>query len=392
MILLNIYLWICNFEGVYGIPHIAKYLLSIYILGSFLYYSCKNWVIPQILGIDRLALWLFVTWSILLLIGSFRTDIFYIQEIFGGRYYFIPFLLPLFFLFTQNELYFFKLLLRYTFILTFFAVAIQLYSLIFKRGIESWYDQYTLIMTFDLATPLLLFVSHLYKKRSVTILAIIYYLNTIFLSALWGRRGWFLANLLLFILFIIIRIKSDSVHPFRKFKIAFIFSLSALTLVALSPLYVNKLYIFERGIDKSGWEDSRGKVVEDFFEDFKSQKDWLLGRGLNGTVLRTILKDGDQARFVEIGYLNILLKGGLLFLIPMLTLFLRSSYLGFFKTNNDLTKGLAAVIILQVAEMFTFGMADFSPRYILVCIATAACYNRHLRSISNKRLMIILNK
>jgi hypothetical protein len=150
-------------------------------------------------------------------------------------------------------------------------------------------------------------------------------------------------------------------------------------------------YAFERGFSKAGFEQSRSAVFDDFFEDFKSPSDWIFGRGIEGRVFRSIKSEG-SLDIIEQGYLTIILRGGLLYLIPFVLIFINGIYLGLFKSNNDLTKGLAIIALLHLALMFYFNLPDYSTYYIFTWIAVVSCFNAKIRNYSDVEIYKMINQ
>ena len=114
-------------------------------------------------------------------------------------------------------------------------------------------------------------------------------------------------------------------------------------------------------------------MFEDFNNDFTSNNDWIFGRGLEGRVYRSIHSEG-SSETIENGFLTILLRGGLLYLVPFILILLRASYLGLFCSRNDLAKALGCIILIHFLGMFAFNLPDYSGQYILVWISVSACY------------------
>jgi hypothetical protein len=238
-----------------------------------------------------------------------------------------------------------------------------------------------------MAGGILLMVSHLYRSKKVYNLALLNIILILIIVSLLGRRGAVLSTVCILAFLIIIRFQSTVISKTKKYAYStLIFLFIPLSYVSYSFLEKN-VYALQRG----GWQESRGAIFNDFFNDFSSQTDWIVGRGLNGTVVGTIRSETLIRSVIENGYLTVVLKGGLLYLIPMLLLFINASYLGFLKTRNDLTKALAATIIIQLVSMATFGVPETSTEYLMVWICVSACYSGHLRSLTNTDIIKILN-
>ena len=93
-VVLNLSNWVTVVEIRYGVPHIVKYMLSVFILGVLFYYwlKHKNKSFPG--GMSRILIIIFTFWSIIMLITAIIEfdDIFYVQRILGQRFFFIPYI------------------------------------------------------------------------------------------------------------------------------------------------------------------------------------------------------------------------------------------------------------------------------------------------------------
>ncbi|MGN6296807.1 MAG: hypothetical protein ACTHM7_08505, partial [Ginsengibacter sp.] len=92
----------------------------------------------------------------------------------------------------------------------------------------------------------------------------------------------------------------------------------------------NKLLNF---IAQRGEEDTRTGVELYFYNDMHA-KDWMIGRGINGEYYcPNIDLDTDYRSLIETGYLQIILKGGLVRLILLLLILVPAVILGLFFSN-----------------------------------------------------------
>lgn len=137
--------------------------------------------------------------------------------------------------------------------------------------------------------------------------------------------------------------------------------------------------------------DSREGIIELFMLDFNTTpNDWIFGRGIygefNGGILATN-EDTGMRDGIENGYLNIILKGGGIWLVLLILLSLKSVYLGLFKSNNKLCKGFAFIIVVYYIDMIGFGIATISLGYMMVFIAISICCNKQFRRLTDEDLM-----
>jgi hypothetical protein len=221
---------------------------------------------------------------------------------------------------------------------------------------------------------------------------LVYFLGFAIILAILGRRGETLENVFMIVWAFIVRLGSSQLNSSRKasfllFAIVFFISV---TLITLS--YKSQIYLFERGFDKDGFDASRGETVDNFIADFGSRAgDWIIGRGLNGTFQKFNFGENAISRSIEIGYFNILLKGGLLYLVPMMLLFIAAFIRGFFYSKNDLVKALSGLVLWQILYMVSFGIANYNASYTILWIATAVCLNPVFRAYSNADVMKVLS-
>lgn len=391
LFLLNLFWWISSVESEYGIPQVVKYMLSIFVLGIIIYYRFS---IPSKPTPGRLfypLVIIFLTWSVILFIaaGINFNNMFYIQRIFGQPHFIIPYILPLFLLYTRFNLEFFSEYFHYIFILIIPAILIEMVIIFTGISRNNWGEQILRISIFDLGSYFLLLTAHLSKKRYKFNIAFFYTLLMIFLLAQFGRRGSFLEYILILAAMIIMRLKSRLLSRNDRFIIYFAVLFLIIMLTTYGHLATSS-YVFERGFSKDAFEASRGTVMEGFFLDFNSTSDFIFGRGFEGTVLRSTLT-GNEADYIENGFLVLLLKGGVLYLIPFLILLLRAIYLGLFMSNNDMVKALAYLLLIYIIIMFGYNLPLYSTKYIFMWISVSACFTPELRDASNEEIFIRFN-
>lgn len=143
--------------------------------------------------------------------------------------------------------------------------------------------------------------------------------------------------------------------------------------------------------------DSRGTVLRDFERDMQFG-DLIFGRGLNGKykLVETdpeINADYSSYRnIIESGYLNILLKGGYIYLLLILAIYLKAIYNGLFKSKNNFAKIFACFVLLHIFEAYPAGILTFNMRFVLIWFCIAMCWNSRFLNAKNNELELILKK
>lgn len=391
-ILLGIFSYVTLTEQKYNIPSVVKYLISLFIILSFLYYW-KNYNINlNTFKSFKIIILLFAAYSIYLLISSFRFNLLYFQNLFGSQLYILPYFFPIIILKTKiNTLALIKLFRISIYFIP--ATLVLFVSVFISLNQVNWLEQFTRVTVFEGALVILFLSSHiLLNSHKLKISLFLFVFSIILLSTIYGRRSIFIDYTLILFFFMLIRYQNKNFS--KSYKTIYTFSLIILIsmVLLLTSDSIFNLYIFERGFNMDAWETSRGQVIDEFFRDFNSTKDWIFGRGLNGQVLRSLSKSKDgMGSGIENGFLHTILKGGLVYLFLQLIIFIKAFYLGWMKSNNDLAKAMASLIPIHIIGMVAFNLPSFSVRYILLWIVVSVLLTSDLRLKSNKEINGIIN-
>ena len=140
--------------------------------------------------------------------------------------------------------------------------------------------------------------------------------------------------------------------------------------------------------------DSRSGVEEDFYEDMDSAADWIFGRGLNGTYRSPTVSHIDRLNrtAIETGYLNIILHGGLLMLIPYLVLLLYASYMGFCCSNSFFLKCCAGYVFMHIAMLYPEGTPKLTLDYFILFVFIRLCISKEWRLISDSDVKLKIHQ
>ncbi len=154
------------------------------------------------------------------------------------------------------------------------------------------------------------------------------------------------------------------------------------------------------------FKDSRTFLFRELANDM-STSEKIFGRGSLGTyyspffnkVLRyfelmgeyLFALDNPTRITIEVGYLQMILKGGFLMLILNFSIMLRASYLAFFKSNNSFVKRLGLFIFsLTLLSLISFRPA-FTPTFILLWMSIGTVLNKSNREMTDDEVRAKLN-
>jgi O-antigen ligase len=315
------------------------------------------------------------------------------QVFFGVRYYALPYLMIFLVFFKEIDITFIKNLVNVQYFLLFFAIFFECYFIVFFLDSEyfTWYSQFQVVNCFEISFPLIFFISHLSEKKAINFLSFLFLVLFLFLAANYGRRGITIDHLLYIIGGIVIKISSSG---YGKKVAPYIFFL-LIVLFIIFPFisdFLNNLYIFERGLDQDALSESREKVFNDFFNDFNSKSGWWFGRGFDGSFERSdTVYDTGLADYVENGFLQVILKMGLIFLIPMVYFLIKGFFLSYYKSSNDLSKSIGLLLLIFLIGMFPFNVPDFSGKFLIIWVFISLAFSPKVRKFSNADIIQIIN-
>lgn len=130
-------------------------------------------------------------------------------------------------------------------------------------------------------------------------------------------------------------------------------------------------------------DDSRSGVTELFFADFATSpvSDWIFGRGMDGGYYQVETNEetgeiSDNRQIIETGYLQLMMKGGIVYDV-IIILFMFTAIVSGFKRHNKTISYVTAILMTYFIDLYTTNpVCSFSVRSILFwfCISILLNY------------------
>jgi len=199
----------------------------------------------------------------------------------------------------------------------------------------------------------------------------------------------FLAIILIFLPIEFYRNKTNGM-----FKRVF-FTLFAATVVVFGYLSAENINNYLSKSDQLT-TDTRTFIFYELFDDLTSDE-IIIGRGALGKYYSPYFESwnkfnegGDsQIRSVaEVGYLQMILKGGVIMVILIILILVPSAYLGIVKSNNIIAKMSGYYILLYLLLWCISYYPVYSARYIVLWIAAGTCMSFSARQMQNKDIFV----
>ena len=203
---------------------------------------------------------------------------------------------------------------------------------------------------------------------------------SLFCAAYFARRGVLLSYVITYGFMLLINLHF---LPSRK-KIYNFIKYGVILLIIISFVLVFGESLFS--VIMGRIEDDTRSIVElELLDQMNSTGDMMTGRGFAGSYYSEFVDAlGIEREGIETGYLHLILKGGIVYLILMSLTFIPAVFMGFFKSNNYYMKifscfALIFIVFFNVAN----SNITFSIRYFLFLIVVHILYNPKYRRMTD---------
>jgi hypothetical protein len=242
--------------------------------------------------------------------------------------------------------------------------------------------------------PILL-LSYIYQNQFYKKVSILAMLTFIILSILNEQRVNIIYIALIIFFIAIEYLKLKNINKVKKIIFSTFVAIIILILSIEIPTIYNKIVS-----NKTFTTDTRTFLFVEMFHDM-SENEQLIGKGALGRyyspyfamLQRNKIKGGDSSlRSVnEIGYLEMILKGGYIMMILYLLILIPAAYLGVFKSKNLIGRMSGYIIILYLVIWTISYYPVYSAEYLLLWMAVGTAISPQARNTTDKELQKYIN-
>jgi len=364
----------------------------ILIIGGYIkVYSWKSW---KHLNYYRYIVSVYVLLCVIMIIRGYLIDYPFQWVSFRGcinyhffdKYYVLPYFMPLVLLIDWHKINI-RIFCNSSLVVAMFSIFIFIINII---SISNFTQNATLIdseETFAIAS-LAIFESFsfaalltVYMSRNNALIVLFALLCNLVIFLISARRGAVLINsitLVASIFFLLQKVNRNTKYIFILIVIVVSISLIK-TLISADFLGL----ILEKGL-----QDSRIDVDLALL-DQTNPLEFIFGKGLNGRYYYPLQNDDlhDGWRYgTETGFLNLLLKGGILLSLTYVTMLGIPAIKGIFNSNNILCKIGGFYILLSLIELYPFGWLEFSIKFFFIWVMISICMNSTIRNMNDSQI------
>lgn len=341
------------------------------------------------LALRKNILYIFLgVWTLYMSLKGFELSYDYIRSITLSPYVLFPYLLMFFTRFFRIED--FNDILKSIHTVNIFYLATMILTLIV--------DSHMLVMTGYIEDSIkylcfpnfFLFLSFTKLTKKQKIVSVIVFIVGFLIAVMAARRSLVWIFSWTFMLFIFINYLNKNASKLKKFMLIIMTLIMGFGAIIVYNLFFETLFgeLVER-IDV----DSRGVVLKDFNKDMDTMS-WIMGRGISGeyNLYETDYVFGlddevaDNRNIIEAGYLNLILKGGFIYIVPFALIILVALRNGIFRSKNYYLKVCSGFLILYVVESVPAGVLMFNIRFFLVWYCIAMCWNKKVINATDQEI------
>ena len=304
----------------------------------------------------------------------------------GGGNDGLVYIAPLIILFPRNAIFYKKL---FDVIIFFGVIYLMLDVMFIKNLLHSGEDKLSLGIVealSGLSIPVaFILLTYLYHSNKKNLLAIGIILITLLFAIIRARRGLIIITSSVIIFSFLLYF----FHSKRKIiTIYLVILITVLGILYASNIYnINNSKIFSLLVER-GTEDTRTGVELYFYDDMK-EIDWIIGRGMGGEYYCPDIT-GDQItnyrNLIETGYLQIILKGGIISLGLLLLMIIPAFIKGIFFSKNLLSTAAGIWILVFMISSYPAIQTWFSLNYFLVWISIGVCFSKKIRNMTDDEI------
>jgi len=323
---------------------------------------------------------IFILYSFVTVARGFTFSYQDLKSYLQSPYVFWPFVIPLFCYFKPSITLLACLFRRlYNLAILFLISCLFFTELIISRG-----PAQIIIPTLVFGSGLLLLNSSYLLGRKVNIVFVAILIGTLAFIYLARRNAVVTLSGFVIGAYVFHRYNKANVKLFRFFPL----------IIALLLFFTISVQSFSERLtgrlSERIYEDSRTDLYDLFY--LGMMDDIFFGKGMGGKyyaptggseVEGVYFEQVDYRDVIETGYLQLILNGGVLYLILYLLVLVPAIVRALTKSNNYLVKSCGISLILWLIDMFIFGLPQLNIQYILIWICVGICYDPTLREKDN---------
>ncbi len=331
---------------------------------------------------------LYFAWTFFVLLHGLEYEYQNIKRIFFGEL--ITYFFPVIFFFPKN-LNFYKrvfdvIVILCILFLTMTVLYIDLVLTYLEENVTEKFVFEYFVKFLGVPAGFILF-THIYHSKNRNRIALIVVVCILLIATYRARRALMALSAGHLIIFMVIFYFTSNKKLLITCCLAFFLILTG---VYGERLYREKGAALLENVLERGMEDTRSRVERAFIRDFEPI-DWIIGRGINGKYWCPNIDLNDNSGYrvmIETDYLNIILKGGIVYLGLILLIIIPAAVLALFYSKNLLSKAAGIWILLWALSLYPLNVYNPDFNHLLLWICVSIGYSKDIRHLSDETIRL----
>ncbi len=331
----------------------------------------------------KIIFFLLISWSIFTISRSISLDSKQLITLFGHYLMGWAWLTPLAIVFgfnINNWLILFNFFSKLLLVGSLLALGSFIYPLGVSFGLLEW-------MAF---LPILL-LTYFYQNKNNKKIVLLSLISYIILTFVCSQRVNAIFLMVLFLLFMFEYYRQNSRKKYRKTLVTLGFLLGSILLAVQLNSLISTL-----SDNKEINTDTRTFLFVELFSDM-SESELIVGRGALGTYYspyfaytekQGLAGDSSTRSVSEVGYLQIILKGGFIMKVLYLLILFPAAYLGIFKSQNIIARMSGYFILSYLLLWLVSYYPVYSAEYLLLWMAAGTAISSSARKVKNCDILV----
>ena len=325
----------------------------------------------------------YFAWTFFILLHGLEYEYQNLKRIFFGELitYFFPIVL-----FFPKNLKFYKRVFDVIVILCFIYLAMTVFyqDLVLTYLEENISDKFVFeyfVKFLGVPAGFVLF-THIYHSKNRNRIALIVVVVILLIATYRARRAIMVVSSAHLLIFMVIFYFTSNKKLLITCCLSFFLILGA---VYGESLYREKGEALLENVLERGVEDTRSRVETAFIRDFEPI-DWIIGRGINGKYWCPNIDLNDNSGYrimIETDYLNIILKGGIVYLALILLISIPAGVFALFYSSNLLSKAAGIWIFLWILSLYPLNVFNSDFNHLLFWVCVGIGYSKDIRNMSD---------
>ena len=374
-----------NFNVFSGGKLIILWLISV----AFFIFSCYKLLVNYKLGNNyfKVIFYIFFLYTLFIIFRAFPFslgDVIKTYMISDSQFW--PLIIPLF-VFFDKRITTVALFIKYIYILIYPFLVL---NLIYHKLILEQLSAELVIHTLVYPLGFFLLNARYVSNKKVNISFAIIFISFVSLAYLARRNAVVTLTGFMMSAYVLNTMNRSKVMLFRIFPFLIGIGIFCFfTFTTVSEKITKKL-------DERISEDTRSGLFQQFFFDLTHTHSMALGKGMNGTYYcpiegqvtddGVVISDETNRSIIENGYLQLMLKGGIIYIVLFLLVLIPAAFYGIFKSSNQFSKACGVMILLWLIDMSIYGLPTFCLHYIIIWICVGVCYQKNIRDKTNEEI------